>query len=444
AHQGLSKRDMASDLNSRQFYIEKVKRHSFYSKLCGAPKQSFTPTYWSPHPDGQLSLLVPDLYLLPRCLRCLDTVQKAMNHLFLAFSSNIFDSSLVFFRRLLEFRVLLPAAPGNGHGGGLCAGLRWFVPGLWERDLFLSDRASSMDRVPLWTRYIDDVFLIWQGSVTLLEEFMGSLNRNDCNIKLTYHSDSKTVEFLDVLVKRDSGDMIQTDIYRKPTSTNTLLHASSAHPGHVIQAVSTGFLSLNDMDYKAKEKSWLTQIEQGSFFLQLQGTAMGAAFAPAYAGLFLGLWERDLFLSDRASSIDRVPLWTRKTVEFLDVLVKRDSGDMIQTDIYRKPTSTNTLLHASSAHPGHVIQAVPTGQFLRLRRGLMDISSLNTIPKHFYLHHNSDASLFRVRGIDSLDSNIRGGNMSKKLAQLESRWIWSLNTLHPNGLNEQINFAPFL
>ncbi|CAJ0926537.1 unnamed protein product [Ranitomeya imitator] len=43
---GLSKRDMASDLNSRQFYIEKVKRHSFASKLCGAPKQWFTPTYW--------------------------------------------------------------------------------------------------------------------------------------------------------------------------------------------------------------------------------------------------------------------------------------------------------------------------------------------------------------------------------------------------------------
>ncbi|CAJ0922624.1 unnamed protein product [Ranitomeya imitator] len=45
AHQGLSKRDMASNLNSSQFYIEKVKRRSFTSKLCGAPKQWFTLTY---------------------------------------------------------------------------------------------------------------------------------------------------------------------------------------------------------------------------------------------------------------------------------------------------------------------------------------------------------------------------------------------------------------
>ncbi|CAJ0962169.1 unnamed protein product, partial [Ranitomeya imitator] len=35
AHQGLSKRNMASNLNSSQFNIEKVKRRSFTSKLCG-------------------------------------------------------------------------------------------------------------------------------------------------------------------------------------------------------------------------------------------------------------------------------------------------------------------------------------------------------------------------------------------------------------------------
>ncbi|CAJ0937580.1 unnamed protein product [Ranitomeya imitator] len=44
---------------------------------------------------------------------------------------------------------------------------------------------------------------------------------------------------------------------------------------------------------------------KGSLYLQLQGTAMGAAFAPSYANLFLGLWERDLFLSDeRPSSVE--------------------------------------------------------------------------------------------------------------------------------------------
>ncbi|CAJ0963076.1 unnamed protein product [Ranitomeya imitator] len=45
AHQGLSKRDMASNLNSSQFYIEKVKRHSFSSKLCGQIQRKFIITF---------------------------------------------------------------------------------------------------------------------------------------------------------------------------------------------------------------------------------------------------------------------------------------------------------------------------------------------------------------------------------------------------------------
>lgn len=35
-----------------------------------------------------------------------------------------------------------------------------------------------------------------------------------------------------------------------------------------------------------------------SLFLQLQGTAMGAACVPSYANLFLGLWDRGIFCTD--------------------------------------------------------------------------------------------------------------------------------------------------
>ncbi|CAJ0958196.1 unnamed protein product [Ranitomeya imitator] len=50
---------------------------------------------------------------------------------------------------------------------------------------------------------------------------------------------------------------------------------------------------------------------KGSFFLQLQGTAMGASCSPSYANLFLGLWERDLFLSDSTPLNDKVLSWSR-------------------------------------------------------------------------------------------------------------------------------------
>ncbi|XP_075712988.1 uncharacterized protein LOC142749184 isoform X2 [Rhinoderma darwinii] len=46
----------------------------------------------------------------------------------------------------------------------------------------------------------------------------------------------------------------------------------------------------------------------------------------------------------------------------------REPDVMHKTDLYRKATSTNSLLHATSSHPRHVIEAIPTGQFLRVKK----------------------------------------------------------------------------
>ncbi|OCT78250.1 hypothetical protein XELAEV_18029359mg [Xenopus laevis] len=43
-------------------------------------------------------------------------------------------------------------------------------------------------------------------------------------------------------------------------------------------------------------------------------------------------------------------------------------GSKINTSIFRKPCSGNTLLHASSCHPRRLIEGIPVGQFLRLCR----------------------------------------------------------------------------
>ncbi|XP_077137816.1 uncharacterized protein LOC143803948 [Ranitomeya variabilis] len=55
-------------------------------------------------------------------------------------------------------------------------------------------------------------------------------------------------------------------------------------------------------------------------------------------------------------------------VEFLDVLVRRGPDGLLSSDAFRKVTAVNSVLHASSSHPPHVVNAVPMGQFLRIKR----------------------------------------------------------------------------
>lgn len=53
---------------------------------------------------------------------------------------------------------------------------------------------------------------------------------------------------------------------------------------------------------------------------------------------------------------------------FLDIKIRIDDLRQLQTDIYRKPTSTNSFLHWQSWHPPALKSGIPTGQYLRARR----------------------------------------------------------------------------
>ncbi|XP_077137802.1 uncharacterized protein LOC143803929 [Ranitomeya variabilis] len=52
-----------------------------------------------------------------------------------------------------------------------------------------------------------------------------------------------------------------------------------------------------------------------------------------------------------------------------------DDLGFIHTDVFRKPTSTNSLLHFSSSHQSSLIRGIPVGQFLRMRRICSDEES---------------------------------------------------------------------
>lgn len=73
-----------------------------------------------------------------------------------------------------------------------------------------------------------------------------------------------------------------------------------------------------------------------------------------------------------------------------------------------------------------------------------EVITLKPIARHFWKVHNCNSKVLKVKGIDKLNPDGRGGDLKQKLAQLEARWIMKIDSLQPKGLNEVVSFAPFL
>lgn len=56
------------------------------------------------------------------------------------------------------------------------------------------------------------------------------------------------------------------------------------------------------------------------------------------------------------------------SIAYLDITIDITVDGWINTSLYRKPTAGNTILHVLSAHPQPLIQSIPFGQYLRLKR----------------------------------------------------------------------------
>ena len=89
-------------------------------------------------------------------------------------------------------------------------------------------------RKPLmYRRFIDDIFFVWDGPVSELEEFLTHMNSTHSHIKFTstYNTETRSVPFLDMTVSIEDGQFV-TDLYKKETAVCQYLLPSSCHPGH--------------------------------------------------------------------------------------------------------------------------------------------------------------------------------------------------------------------
>lgn len=114
------------------------------------------------------------------------------------------------FRSLYRSLIGRIGLDSTGHVGEVFSTIigpqpRQFVHGqvLPLEDVVCREGGSSL---VLWPRYIDDIFLLWDGSPESLSSFFFSIiNSNDWGISLTYKSTSTKEHFLDLEIEINSG-----------------------------------------------------------------------------------------------------------------------------------------------------------------------------------------------------------------------------------------------
>ncbi len=87
---------------------------------------------------------------------------------------------------------------------------------------------KMMDKIKLWTRYVDDTFAFVKP--TEIESIHRQLNAYDQHIQFTYESEKeRLLPFLDVMIKRNDSTL-ETSVYRKKTNSNLYMNWNSYSP----------------------------------------------------------------------------------------------------------------------------------------------------------------------------------------------------------------------
>ena len=84
-----------------------------------------------------------------------------------------------------------------------------------------------------WMRYLDDCFIYWDTRMGPITELHSILNSLHDSIKFTVETNHEKMNFLDIQMIVQN-DKIITDIYFKPTDTQSYVPFKSAHPRHTL------------------------------------------------------------------------------------------------------------------------------------------------------------------------------------------------------------------
>ena len=411
---------------------------------------------------------------------------------------------------------------GTAMGSAFAPSYACLVMGFWE-EKFIHNSVNNtfLSKIALWRRYIDDVLLIWKGTVDELQAFLQYVNSTTRYLTFTLEFNDKEINFLDLTIFKSKDGLFDTTIYRKPLSRNTLLRANSNHSKQLIRNIPIGqYLRLrrncsatSDFKLKAAEltnrfvERGYNQVDLDAAYHRALNTdrtsllikkpkqapsrlCFSTQYTPA-AGLiknvFLKHWH--ILKSDPklANICADPPLFSfRRSRSLRDRLVHSDMNAPSPPSWLPKPpqgfykcgncaqcsNSTNTkffthprtgkkykissFINCNSTHVVYMLKCPcglayigQTKRPLKVRIGehktAIRTKNLEYAMARHYLqaNHGSPASL-KFWGIERITAPSRGGDIINKLLRREAHWIHNLDTLEPNGLNEEMSLSCFL
>ncbi|XP_043935226.1 plexin-B3-like [Protopterus annectens] len=106
-----------------------------------------------------------------------------------------------------------------------------------EHHIIYNSHNIYLEHIDIWRRYLDDCWMVWRGDIPGLMDFISYLNNNIWGLEFTLHYDHNAITFLDVAITRLPDHTLSAAVFRKHPEYNTILHASSFHPPHVIRNI---------------------------------------------------------------------------------------------------------------------------------------------------------------------------------------------------------------
>lgn len=111
----------------------------------------------------------------------------------------------------------------------------------FERKCIMFNKVYK-NKILYYGRYVDDTFILFNGTHRQIEAMMSDLNKQHPWIRLTMEfEEEKNINLLNVTVER-KNEVLCYSIYRKPTVTSTTIHNSSFLPHSHKMAACNSFV----------------------------------------------------------------------------------------------------------------------------------------------------------------------------------------------------------